>query len=86
MRLTISLDDELYGFVRARGKREDKSMSAVITEALRRMREPEAVVSLADRWPTYTGPVVSPLPDLPTSTGALDLMFDLENDEALRRQ
>ena len=32
MRLTISLDDELYRYVRARAKREDTSMSAVINE------------------------------------------------------
>lgn len=40
MRLTISLDEDLYRYVKARSKNDDVSMSAVINEIVRRTKEP----------------------------------------------
>ena len=40
MRLTISLDDDLYRYVKQRSKNEDISMSAVINAVLRQRIEP----------------------------------------------
>jgi hypothetical protein len=90
MRLTISLDEELYRYVRARGKREDKSMSAVINEIVGKHMNPTyesgaiPLPSLAERFPVFEGPFVDPPPVIPTSNGAIDLMLDLEDE--LKRQ
>ena len=85
MRLTISLDEELYRYVRARGRREDKSMSAVINEIVGKEMNPTyesgsiPLPSLAERWPVFESPFVEPPPTIPTSTGAIDVMLDGEN-------
>jgi hypothetical protein len=92
MRLTISLDDELYRYIRARSKREDTSMSAVINAIVGKEMTPTyeggslPLPSLAERWPVFEGPFVDPPPVIPTSTGAIDLMLDLEKEEELKRQ
>lgn len=92
MRLTISLDDELYRYVRARAKREDTSMSAVINELVGKAMNPTyeggaiPLPSLAERFPVFEGPFVDPPPVIPTSTGAIDLMLDLEKEEELKRR
>lgn len=39
MRLTISLDDDLYGFVKSLSKSEDLSMSQVVNKLLRKVAE-----------------------------------------------
>lgn len=40
MRLTISLDEDLYRYVKDRSKHEDTSMSDVINQIVRRTKEP----------------------------------------------
>lgn len=59
MRLTISLDEELYAFVKARSRSADQSMSAVISELIRHAKEPRIephrVVSVRDGLPSYPG-------------------------------
>ncbi len=57
MRLTISLDDDLYRYVKARSKNDDVSMSAVINEIVRRIKEPNvepiAVLEVRNGFPIY---------------------------------
>lgn len=57
MRLSISLDDDLYGFVKSLSKSEDLSMSQVINTLLRRVAEtpshPVEVPTAASPWPTF---------------------------------
>jgi hypothetical protein len=57
MRLTISLDDDLYEFVKSLSKSEDLSMSVVVNKLLRRVAEtpvePIQVPSVASPWPTF---------------------------------
>ena len=90
MRLTISLDDELYRYVRARAKREDKSMSAVISETLKREQHPTydgesiPLPSLAERWPKFEGELISPPPT--KSASELDYELELENSERVFRE
>jgi hypothetical protein len=56
MRLTISLDDDLYGFIKALSKTEDLSMSQVVNKLLRRVAaapaEPIEAPSAAAPWAT----------------------------------
>ncbi len=74
MRLTISLDADLYAWVKARGKREDRSMSAVINALLRGVKEPARegegtpLAGIASRWPTWEGEVTRAPPAKPIST------------------
>lgn len=90
MRLTISLDEDLYRYVRARSKREDASMSAVISDVIRREMNPtyagEAVPAgtLAERWPKFEGELVSPQPT--KSASELDYELELENAERVFRE
>lgn len=57
MRLTISLDDDLYGFVKSLSKTEDLSMSQVVNRLLRRIAaaptEPIEVPVAAAPWTTF---------------------------------
>lgn len=57
MRLTISLDQDLYGFVKSLSKTEDMSMSEVINKLLRRVAEapslPLQVPAAAAPWATF---------------------------------
>lgn len=54
MRLTISLDDDLYGYVKSLAKSEDLSMSQVVNKLIRRVAEvpahPIHVPSAASPW------------------------------------
>lgn len=54
MRLTISLDDDLYGFVKSLSKSEDLSMSQVVNKLLRKVAEtparPVQVPTAASPW------------------------------------
>lgn len=90
MRLTISLDDELYRYVRARGKREDQSMSALINEIIRKEMnptyggEPIPAGTLSERWPKFDGELVSPLPT--KSASEFDYELELENSERVFRE
>lgn len=64
MRLTISLDDDLYRYVKARSKREDVSMSAVINALVRARVMPDDAVPLpmlSERWPVIAGATSRPL-------------------------
>ena len=90
MRLTISLDEALYRYVRARGKREDKSMSAVINEIVGKEMNPTyesgavQLPSLAERWPVYDGPVADPFPT--ESASELDYRLEVENLDRVNRE
>lgn len=57
MRLTISLDEDLYAYVKSLSKREDMSMSEVINRLLRRVAEtpshPIQVPHAASPWATF---------------------------------
>lgn len=65
MRLTISLDDDLYRYVKQRSKNEDVSMSAVINAVLRQRIEPSydaiELPRLSERWPVIHGATEVPL-------------------------
>ena len=54
MRLTISLDDDLYEFVKSLSKTQDLSMSLVVNKLVRRVAEapmePIQVPSAASPW------------------------------------
>ena len=90
MRLTISLDDELYRYVRARAKREDTSMSAVVNELVGKAMNPTyeggaiPLPSLAERWPKFEGELISPPPT--KSASELDYELELENSERVFRE
>ncbi|MGV3623060.1 MAG: ribbon-helix-helix protein, CopG family [Archangium sp.] len=66
MRLTISLDDDLYRYVKQRAKNEDVSMSAVINALVRlRIAPPDEAIALprlSERWPVVDGAASNPLP------------------------
>jgi hypothetical protein len=57
MRLTISLDEDLYGFVKSLSKSEDMSMSEVINRLVRRVAEapssPIQTPHAAAPWATF---------------------------------
>lgn len=57
MRLTISLDDDLYGFVKSLSKSEDLSMSQVVNKLIRRVAEapahPITVPTAASPWAVF---------------------------------
>ena len=65
MRLTISLDDDLYRYVKQRSKAEDVSMSAVINALVRlRIAPPDDAIPLprlSERWPVIQGATDVPL-------------------------
>lgn len=65
MRLTISLDDDLYRYVKQRSKNEDVSMSAVINALVRERLEPSydalELPRLSERWPVIEGASSVPL-------------------------
>ncbi len=80
MRLTISLDEDLYGFVKSLARSEDLSMSQVVNTLLRRVAEapssPIQVPSAAAPWATFEArPGVIVHPDEAQRLGA-------EEDEA----
>lgn len=56
MRLSISLDDDLYAVARSLAKAEDCSISAAINKLVRRALEPSAPVAQRnDGFPTVRG-------------------------------
>ena len=85
MRLTISLDDDLYRYVKDRSKQDDTSMSDVINQIVRRTKEPP--IDPIPVWSVKNGVNVygdgsAPLVDM------LDLVKRSEEEddrEALRR-
>lgn len=57
MRLTISLDDDLYDYVKSLSKSEAMSMSQIVNKLVRRVAEapswPIEVPTAASPWPTF---------------------------------
>lgn len=84
MRLTISLDDDLYRYVKARSKREDVSMSAVINALVRNTVEP--VVEALPLLEVRNGFAVYPAPGGSAETSDEVRATEEEDDiESLRR-
>jgi hypothetical protein len=84
MRLTISLDDDLYRYVKDRSKQDDTSMSDVINQIVRRTKEPP--IEPIPVWTVRNGLNVYGDPNAPKVPMKLASEYEAEDDlEMLRR-
>jgi plasmid stability protein len=75
MRTTIDLPDDLLGEAKARAARDGRSLSSVVSDALRNsFSQAGAVERGAVALPTFDGGGLQPGVDLDDSVALLDLM------------